>query len=292
MSDHFPWKSSDPQADIRHLKPGFQKSTDKPKLKKTPARLSEKVAREWYREWFDTPYYHILYQNRDEEEAENFIDRLLETLQPPPGASVLDLACGRGRYSRYLAKKGFDVVGLDLSENSIRYARQFERENLSFFRHDMRRPFRTNYFDYIFNFFTSFGYFESEKDDLSTLKNVAAGLKPGGVFVLDFLNSRYVVSRLQGKETKVIDGIRFDIEKFVENRYVFKTVNLEDNGKAYLFCERVRLFVYEDFQRLFQQAGLKITGTYGDYQLRPFDPENSPRLIVRGRWGDGEMGRL
>ena len=237
-------------------------------------------AAEWFEEWFDSPYYHILYKNRDESEAEDFIDRLLETLAPRPGARILDLACGRGRYSRHLAEKGFDVTGLDLSVQSIAFARQFEHGNLSFFTHDMRLPFRTNYFDYVFNFFTSFGYFENEKDDIKTLRNVAVGLRPEGVFVLDFFNSAYVIQRLTGSEEKEVDGIRFKLNKKIEGRHVVKTIDFQDQGRSWHFEERVRLFTPEDFRRIFGAAGLHIQKAYGDYQLQPFHPENSPRLIL------------
>jgi SAM-dependent methyltransferase len=242
---------------------------------------TEKNQREWYKVWFDSPYYHILYKYRDEAEAEGFIDQLLKVLDPAPGARILDLACGRGRYSRHLAKKGFEeVIGLDLSKNSIEYARQFESDNLSFFTHDMRLPFRINYFDYVFNFFTSFGYFNSEKEDLKTLRNVALGLKQGGIFVLDFFNSQYVIDHLTGRETKVIDGIHFDIDKQIEGDRVIKTIDIEDEGGLHFFRERVRLYLLEDFHRLFEKTGMRILWTYGDYQLHPFDEADSPRLIL------------
>ncbi len=239
---------------------------------------------EWFEDWFDSPYYHILYKYRDDSEAEGFIDHLLQTLQPKAAAKVLDLACGRGRYSRYLAGKGYEVCGLDLSPQSIAHARQFERDNLSFFVHDMREPFRTDAFDYIFSFFTSFGYFDTETEDLATLKNVRLGLKPGGMFVLDFFNSEYVRQQLTGPEQKTIDGITFGLHKRIAGNKVVKTIRFRSReGQDYYFEERVRLMELEDFQRLFAAAGLHIVKTYGDYQLQPFDPENSPRLIVEAK---------
>jgi len=241
---------------------------------------TNKPDRKWYEQWFDSPYYHRLYQYRDKEEARQFIDRLLEALQPTPGARVMDLACGKGRYSRYLADKGFEVTGIDLSTRSIEYARQFENERLSFYTHDMRHLFRVNYYDCVFNFFTSFGYFESEKDDLRTLRNVTRGLKAGGIFVLDFFNAQYVIDNLTGSETKQVEGIRFEIDKQIEGQRVVKTINFEEAGRSYFFRESVRLFWYEDFKRLFQQAGLVIDRSYGDYQLHAFDEKNSPRLIL------------
>lgn len=238
------------------------------------------VKEEWFAEWFDSPYYHILYKDRDESEAEGFIDHLLDTLSPPPGSLMLDLACGKGRYSRHLASKGYEVTGLDLSEKSIQFARQFEHDRLHFFTHDMRAPFRENAFDYVFNFFTSFGYFEKEEEDLQTLKNVAHCMKPEGIFVLDFFNAHYVKQRLTGHEHREIGGITFDLNKRQEGKYVVKTIRFADGHRNYFFEERVRLFELPDFRRLFKAAGLRLIKTYGNYQLQPYDWMESPRLIL------------
>lgn len=235
----------------------------------------------WYESWFDAPYYNILYSHRDDQEARRFIDALLQVLQPSPEARILDLACGKGRFSRYLDEKGFaEIIGLDLSEKSIRYARDYETDSLSFFTHDMRLPYRTNYFDYIFNFFTSFGYFEHEKDDLRTLRSVHTGLKPEGTFVLDFFNAQYVIDYLTGQETKTIQGITFHLHKQITGNRITKDIRFEHAGQSFHFQERVRLYQASDFERLFQQAGLRIIQRYGDYQLQEFDQRRSPRLIM------------
>ena len=118
----------------------------------------------WYKEWFDSPYYHKLYFERDEKEAEAFIRKLVEHLKPAKGSRMLDIACGRGRHSRTLSSMGFDVTGIDLSPSSIEFAKKIETGKLEFFVHDMRLPFRANYYDYAFNFFTSFGYFRTRRE--------------------------------------------------------------------------------------------------------------------------------
>lgn len=243
---------------------------------------SEKTA-EWFEDWFDSPYYSILYQNRDETEARQFINALLEKLQPPADARVLDLACGKGRFSKYLAEKGFDVTGLDLSENSIGYARQFESDRLAFYTHDMRLPYRVRYYDYIFSFFTSFGYFDTDRDHIRTLKSIRTGLRAGGVFVLDFLNARHVRNGLPMREEKELEGIRFQISKAEDGRFVTKSIRFEDRGRAYSFEERVRLYEQPDLERLFKAAGLEITAVYGDYALQAFDIQRSPRIILVAR---------
>ncbi len=235
---------------------------------------------EWFASWFDTPYYHILYKNRDHEEAQRFIDKLIAHLSPAPKAKMLDLACGKGRHSIYLAEKGFDLTGVDLSAASIQYARQFETPQLSFFTHDVRAPFRTNYFDYIFNFFTSFGYFEKDRDHFKTLKNIALGLQPKGIFVIDFLSVPFALARLKATETQTIDGIQFFIERVFKDGYIVKTISFTDKGQDFQFQEKVRGFQEADFLAYFEQLGLKHLHTFGNYELEPYQSEDSPRLIL------------
>src|SRR6478672_3330679 len=100
----------------------------------------------WFKDWFNSPYYHQLYFHRDKTEAAAFINKLIEHLQPPPNVSMLDVACGKGRHSLQLAQKGFDVTGIDLSSDSIQEALRNESENLHFYMHDMRLPFWVRYF--------------------------------------------------------------------------------------------------------------------------------------------------
>lgn len=241
-------------------------------------------SRAWFETWFDSPYYHTLYANRDEKEARAFIDAILDRLQPTAEARMLDLACGQGRYSRYLAAKGFaEVVGLDLSVSSIEEARKHEAENLSYYTHDMRLPYRANYFDFIFNFFTSFGYFEQEKEDLRTLQSIRKGLRPDGVFILDFFNAQYVIEHQTGTERKEKGGIQFELHKEVQGNRIIKEISFDDQGKKYSFTESVRLYFYDEFDQLFDRAGLTITERFGDYQLNPFDLQTSPRLILEAR---------
>ena len=244
--------------------------------------------KEWFANWFDSPYYHILYQNHNEQSAKDFIDNLFQkltpqylTLQPTSFYKILDLACGKGRHSRYMAAKGFDVTGIDLSENSIKFARQYETDNLSFFQHDMRKPFRINYFDYIFNVFTSFGYFDKESDNLTALKCVAEGLKSDGTFVLDYFNSNWVRHTMLPHYTQTAADIVFHIKKHIEDGHIFKTISFEDKGQKFKFQENVRLFSLTDFEQLFENAGLEIVEKFGDYQLNPFDEQTSNRLIIK-----------
>ncbi len=236
---------------------------------------------EWFSSWFDSPYYHILYQHRDDKEAEFFIDNLINKFNINKENSLLDLACGKGRHSKYLAKTGALVTGLDLSEQSIAHAQQFSNDRLQFYVHDMRKYFRSNYYDYIFNFFTSFGYFDNDRDHHAVLKAINKGLKPNGIFVMDFMNAIKIIENLVPKEEKELDHIHFKINRKVEkNHTIVKSIRFKDKAQDYHFEERVRAFPLYELARMFRQNGLNIINIYGNYDLSTFSPYTSPRLIL------------
>src|SRR5690606_16403482 len=164
-----------------------------------------------------------------------------------------------------------DVTGIDLSFNSIRHAKQFENHRLHFHVHDMRRLFYINYFDFALNLFTSFGYFKTEKEHISTLQAFRKGLKPGGYLVLDYMNSQKIINALVEKEVKEIDGITFHITRRVEDGKIIKTIDFTHDGHAYSFKEEVRDFNFAAFEKLFKAAGLEIVHTFGDYELNAFE---------------------
>ena len=233
----------------------------------------------WYQNWFNSPYYHILYRQRDNEEAEFFIDNLCDRLKPQENASMLDIACGKGRHAIYLNKKGFDVTGIDLSFSSIKYAKQFENERLRFFQHDMRNLLFINYFDYALNLFTSFGYFASDRDNLNALKSFRKSLKKNGILVLDYFNSQKIINNLVEQEVKTIEGINFNITKKVQDGRIIKTIGFEHKNREYKFQEDVKAFTLSDFQRLFKLSGFEIKEYFGNYSLEQFDEQHSDRLI-------------
>ena len=239
--------------------------------------------KEWFASWFDSPFYHLLYQNRNDEEAKAFVDHLIEYLAPRQGARMLDIACGKGRFSIYLSEKGYEVVGMDLAPSNIKAAREFENDRLSFYTHDMRDPFRFNHFDYAFNFFTSFGYFDNEEDHLKTLESIYKGLKPGGIFLIDFINSHKAIDQLIEKEQRKVGQTYFHIERKEENGYLHKLISLEHNHKKMQFEERVRAFTKEDFEEMFASCGFNIQAIFGNYQLEAYEADISDRLIIIGK---------
>ena len=233
----------------------------------------------WFRSWFDTPFYHILYKDRDDSEAHAFMETLTHYLNIPKRGTILDLACGKGRHARYLNKIGYDITGVDLSENSIAFAKQFENHSLHFKVHDMCKPYKTQ-FDAVFNLFTSFGYFDDDQDNLNTIKAIKANLNAFGFGVIDFMNSEFVIDNLVPKEVKTVDDITFNLKRFVENGYIVKDISFTTHGISYNFQERVKAFTLKDFEAMFKAANVYLLDVFGDYKLLEFNAKTSERLIM------------
>ena len=234
----------------------------------------------WFSNWFDSPYYHILYKNRDDEEAELFIDNLVQHLQIPKGSNLIDIACGKGRHATYLNSLGFEVVGVDLSPNSIASAKENENPTLQFSVHDMRDIYQENNFDIVTNLFTSFGYFEENTDEQKAINAMVSNLKSGGFMVIDFMNAKKVMANLLLKEQKTIDGITFDISRKVEARQIIKDIAITDGSEKLHFQEKVKAITLANFTLLISNAGLKIIDIFGNYKLEDFNDLTSDRLIL------------
>lgn len=239
----------------------------------------QETKKNWYADWFNTPFYPILYKDRDYQEAQLFIDNMTQYLNLAEGSKVLDLACGRGRHSVYLNRLGYEVLGVDLSESSIQAAKRHENELLKFEVKDMRMPMGEK-FDAVFNLFTSFGYFPNDDDHLKTLQVIHDSLNDYGLAVLDFMNAKKVIKHLIPEEHKIVDGIGFHIKRWVEKGAILKNIQFEHYGAAYDFTERVRAFSKEDFEEMMDQLGIYMLDTFGNYRLQKFDVEESDRLIM------------
>ena len=213
------------------------------------------------------------------------MDRLTVFMRLNPQHKLLDLACGKGRHSIYLNKKGFEVLGLDLSPQSITFAQQFANERLRFGIHDMRQPYQEEQFDVVLNLFTSFGFFDSDEEHLNTIKAVAHSLKPGGYFMIDFFNTRLVINDLVRENEVERGGVVFQQKRYVENNTIVKDIHFEDQGKAYHFQERVRALEEHDFRRFLQQSDLQVLHLFGNYNLDFYQPQTSERMIFIARKG-------
>lgn len=239
----------------------------------------------WYKNWFNSPFYHKLYFERDEKEAAGFIQQLVKHLHPPAGARMLDVACGKGRHSKTLAALGFSVTGIDISPDSIAAARQYEKENLDFFVHDMRLPFYANYFDYAFNFFTSFGYFNTRREHDDAIRTIARSLKKGGCFTIDYLNVHHAEEHLVHNEVKTIGETVYDIHRWDDDNHFFKKITVTDPAlkTPIFYTEKVAKFSPGDFTDMLSYQGLQVQELFGDYTFSPYDVRKTPRLIIVAR---------
>ena len=238
------------------------------------------TSKDWFASWFDTSYYHILYKHRDQKEARLFMANLVAFLGLKQHDKILDLACGKGRHSLFLNSLGFDVVGADLSQNSIDHANEFSNETLRFVQRDMRDPLNLKY-DAIFNLFTSFGYFEKDSEDLKVLENIKNGLKSeNSVAIIDFLNVDKAVKNMVAKETILRNDIKFNITRSFENGFIIKKIEVVTPTETIDYFERIKYLDLQKIQSYLNTTGLKLKHTFGDYDLQEFDVTNSNRLIL------------
>ena len=233
---------------------------------------------DWFSDWFNSKYYHILYQNRDEKEAEQFLSKLQVFFRKKD--QILDIACGNGRHSIFLNSLGYQITGIDLSEKSIKAAKQKSDNKILFDVWDMRKSYKKEHFDVVLNLFTSFGYFDSEKEDLEAIQAISNNLKDEGILIIDFLNSKKVITNLVESEQKILSGITFNINRKIEEGFILKNIQFTDKGKDFEFTEKVKALNLSDFTKLFNFAQLKISDIFGDYKLNKYNPIDSDRLII------------
>jgi SAM-dependent methyltransferase len=232
---------------------------------------------DWFERWFGEDYLHI-YQHRDEREAEHAVELISANLAGREIHSVLDLGCGAGRHTKVLFERGW-TVGLDLSMALLKVARR-ESPGAPYVRADMRElPFADDSFDLVVNLFTSFGYFEDDREHARVLSRVCAVTRHGGTFVIDFLNAGQVRRELVPYDERVKNGITIEQTRTIsqDDRFVEKRIRLRGRGKEYI--ERVRLLSEADLERMLSVAGFDVSKRFGDYGGASWS-EDSPRTIL------------
>ena len=234
---------------------------------------------DWFKSWFNSKYYHILYKNRSKSEADLFINNIISQLELDYSKSLLDLGCGKGRHAIKLSEYFSNVDGLDLSDESIKSARENHKTNLNFHIGDMRDFNLGKKYRYIFNLFTSFGYFEKTSDNISVLNCCNKHLLKDGYLLIDFLNPKKIKKELVRQEVKVIDDIVFNISKYIQDEFVIKNISILDNNNRIQFQERVQLFEIEKFIEMLNKTGFKLISSFGNYHLDSYN-DNSERLII------------
>lgn len=247
----------------------------------------------WYKKWFGTKEYLELYKHRNSNDAAQIAGLITKTLKLPKGSKVLDLACGNGRHSLILAKKGFDVLGIDLSDYLISEAKKKlnsdyrkYKDNLHFEIRDMRDIKHKNEFDLVVNLFSSFGYFEKDSENFRVIKSISQSLKNGGYFFFDFLNPGYLQKKLKPFDiTQRNNNVVVQVREIKGNAVYKSIIIIKNNPKGlkpevYSYHEMIKLYTLNDFRKVFSKYGLKITQTFGDYKGRKYNSITSQRMII------------
>ena len=239
----------------------------------------------WYEDWFWSDAYTHVYDHRDEREAERLVDLIEQEVAPPSQDHILDIGCGRGRHARALARRDWQVTGLDLSEDAIAAARTQAAvnglgERTSFQVGDMRTPVCDGCADGVVNLFTSFGYFDTDAENERALDAMTTALRPGGWFFQDFLNAPHVADSLGASEHETPDGHTVHQDRWIENGRVNKKITIRHDGQTDTFEESVRLYTLSDLTAMYARVGLDVVELFGDYDGGRYRPDESPRLLL------------
>lgn len=239
----------------------------------------------WYRQWFGRDYLAV-YSHRDQAEAAKQIDLMERALTPSVGARVLDLCCGAGRHAVELARRGYRVVGLDLSADLIEEARNEAAQagvSVRFIEDDMRNVVEPGGFDVVVSFFTSFGYFETDDENLEAMAAIRTNLRSGGGWLIDYLNRDWVIRTLVPRDERMIGDIRLVQERRVDavRGRIVKTLTLTRAQGVRTYTESVRMYGLPELIDLTERAGLRIAQTFGSPDGAPFGV-SAPRLILAG----------
>jgi SAM-dependent methyltransferase len=244
------------------------------------------MAKAWYHAFFDEDYLKYWGFALTSERTWREVDFVLQTLDLPPGKRILDLCCGQGRHAMEFARRGYQVVGLDLSETLLRYAqRQAKEQNLpmEFVHSDMRRiPFEEE-FDAIVNLFTAFGYLEEDEEDEKVIKVVAKALKPVGKFLIDLPNhARLMRDFSPNYFTESPDGSLMLVESsfdVLSGRTKTRWVFIDEDGKRNERTSIQRIYTFTELHRMFKSAGLRVKQAFGDFDESEYKMD-SKRMIV------------
>lgn len=241
----------------------------------------------WYQESFGEDYL-LVYKHRSQEEAEQQVTAILPLLQLTPEDRILDLCCGTGRHAAALARRGFDVTGLDLSDVLLSYARrQRDRWPVTYVQGDMRElPFSSDSFDVVLNLFTSFGYFAEDHENERVLREIARVLVPNGRFFIDFLNREHVRQHLIPRSEREENGLTIREERQVDGDYVKKTITITEGDHERIYYERVKMYTHDEMLEMIERAGLCVERVLGDYDGMAY-AEDASRMIFIGWRSDG-----
>jgi SAM-dependent methyltransferase len=244
------------------------------------------MKRPWYETIFDERYPELF--GPLEQDPEEEVAQIVGLIPIPPGASVADLGCGRGRHAIPLSRRGYRVTGVDLSDKMLRLARErAEREGaaVEWVREDMRKFVRPGAFDVFLSLFSSFGYFGDEENQ-KVLDNVGRSLKRGGALLLDLRNSRKGLAG-EGELERTVTvpsgrlsmRVRFDR---ATGRARAEHELVRPDGIRISSAFDVRIYTEAELSRMIGKAGMRVVAVHGSLDGAPFGA-GAERMVVIAR---------
>ncbi|MCK4223901.1 MAG: methyltransferase domain-containing protein [candidate division Zixibacteria bacterium] len=240
----------------------------------------------WWQKFFDEHYLKV-YEELEKRTSRE-VESIVRMMDLKSKAQILDLCCGYGRHSIELAQRGFKVTGYDLSDFFLQKAKKDSATlglKIEFKKGDMRRlPFEDR-FDAVVNIFTSFGFFDTEKDDLKVLKGVCKALRKKGLFLLDLINREQQIRNFQRRRWRperdftMLEDNFFDL--FTSRLETTRTL-LFQNGKRREYSISLRLYSFAEILNLLKKAGFVLESVYGDFDFTEYSLD-SPRMILISR---------
>ena len=242
--------------------------------------------KEWFKDWFNTEEYLNVYRHRNEQDAKELIELILENINIHLGCNIHDLACGAGRHSILFAQRGYKVSAVDLSKNLLKVALDAAikaKVKINFIKADLRNLCIKPKFDLVVNLFTSFGYFDEDNENFKLFERTFYFLNNNGYFILDFFNKDYLERNIVPRSEDDIDQGRIIQERRIEGKRVIKKITIYKNGREQHFLESVRIYSKDELMYEIERKGFKIEKIFGGVRGRTFDLETSPRIIIIAR---------
>ncbi len=238
---------------------------------------------EWFKDWFASDFYLSVYSHRNDEDAEIFLNKVLSYIPIDPGSEILDAACGAGRHSILMARKGFKVTAFDLSEPLLEIAaakNKAQNLDINFFREDLRKVKLDKKFSLILNLFTSFGYFDSDEENFAFIRSAYEMQGKEGYFIFDYFNEAFLRKHVVAESSKIINGLEIKEKRGIKGNRIVKQIEIVQGGDRLNYEESVQLYTFNEIIERFRETGYREVQIFGNYNCGTFEPEESDRLII------------
>ncbi len=240
---------------------------------------------EWWKGFFDR-HYGDVFLSKFDENAKEEVDFIEKVLRLNKKEKILDLCCGLGRHSIELAKRGYDVTGVDHTRDYLKTAEEKANESgveIDFIHGSMKDISFDKEFDAIINMFTSFGFFKEDRENLKVLKNVSNALKKGGKFLIDVINRDWIVRNYKEKDWRetsdggfLLEYRSFDITRSINLAKWIHIKNREITQKKIV----IRMYSFHELKSMLESVGLKVIEYYGGFNKEELTFDSMKMIII------------